>query len=245
MGPRRTMLLREVGIRVRDLGREQEPVVRETAGFRSAWKRSGPSILPSVSGASTPPSMRTCTMWMPLAANSAFRVWQSMRRPPMAAALPRRVQLLPARRVRFCGVRCRTRYPWNRGGRVHRRGKGVRVARTADVLFDARVLNLRSNSPIGNELMRYIRVRWKHNIWGEPVLLFSELSDDAWEIRKVEEFRDGTLGFASESCSQGSTQLSEAPLPDPSVIASDQQFEPVEITKEEFERVWKRAQTGH
>src|SRR5258705_13531981 len=43
--------------------------------------------------------------------------------------------------------------------------------------------------------MQYIRVRWKHALPDEPVELLSELDSESWEVRKVEVFRDGRLGF--------------------------------------------------
>jgi hypothetical protein len=91
--------------------------------------------------------------------------------------------------------------------------------------------------------MKYIRVKWNHNHQDEPVLLYSELDPERWEKRKVEVFPDGRCGYASASESAGSTRLGEEPIPPPVEIASDSQFEPVEITREEFEEVWaKRKQ---
>ncbi len=44
--------------------------------------------------------------------------------------------------------------------------------------------------------MKYIRVKWNHLFSDEPVLLFSELDDARWEVRKIEVFRDGHQGYA-------------------------------------------------
>ena len=88
--------------------------------------------------------------------------------------------------------------------------------------------------------MTYIKVAWKHTKSEYPVVLYSELDDDRWEVRKVEIFSDGRCGFASAAESAGSTGLGEAPIPVLAEIASDSQFEPVEITKEEFEDVWAK-----
>jgi Domain of unknown function (DUF6881) len=84
----------------------------------------------------------------------------------------------------------------------------------------------------------YLRVKWKHSFSTEPVLLYSELDGERWETRKVEVFTDGRRDFASASETSGNTRLSKEPLPALEEIASDPQFEPVEITRTEFEEVW-------
>jgi hypothetical protein len=94
--------------------------------------------------------------------------------------------------------------------------------------------------------MKYIRVKWKHTNPDEPVWLFSEVDQDGNEQRKLECFRNGFCDFASVDNSTGTTKLSTGPLPEMEKIARDPEFEPVEITKEEFETVWnKRRFTSH
>jgi hypothetical protein len=92
--------------------------------------------------------------------------------------------------------------------------------------------------------MKYIKVFWKHTHPDEPVLLYSELDGDHWEIRKVEIFRHGGIGYASRTDSTGPTRLGIEPIPSLSKIASDPEFDPIEITEEEFEKVWRRAVSG-
>ena len=89
--------------------------------------------------------------------------------------------------------------------------------------------------------MTYLKVRWIHSHADEPVLLYSELDEYRWEKRKVEVFADGHCVYASAAASAGSTQLSEGPIPSLAEIADDAQFEPLEITREEFEDVWARC----
>jgi hypothetical protein len=91
--------------------------------------------------------------------------------------------------------------------------------------------------------MNYIKVKWIHSCPDDPILLYSELDAERWEKRKVEVFHDGHCGYASASESAGSTRLGEEPIPPLVEIASDSQFEPVEITKEEFEEVWAKRKT--
>lgn len=89
--------------------------------------------------------------------------------------------------------------------------------------------------------MDYLKVKWIHCFDSEPVLLYSEMDELRWEVRKVEEFADGHFGFASKERSFGSTYLGKVPIPALSEISSDPQFEPAVITKMEFEEVWARA----
>jgi hypothetical protein len=89
--------------------------------------------------------------------------------------------------------------------------------------------------------MKYIKVRWKHSLSSEPVLLFSEVDDIGWESRKVEVYADGRMGYASKSESRFGSGLSKEVLPPLAEIALDPQFEPVEIDQEEFERAWVRS----
>jgi len=92
--------------------------------------------------------------------------------------------------------------------------------------------------------MKYICVKWNHSFPDEPIWLYSELDDDRWEVRKVEVYGDSRQGYASETEYYGSTGLGEVPVPPLTEIASDPEFEPAEITKEEFEEVWARRKTG-
>ena len=74
----------------------------------------------------------------------------------------------------------------------------------------------------------------------EPVLIFSEIGIDSYELRKIEIFRNGRRSYADEGEHSGDTMLSEGPLPSIGEIAADPQFEPFEITSEEFELEWAR-----
>jgi hypothetical protein len=92
----------------------------------------------------------------------------------------------------------------------------------------------------GSNAMKYIVVKWKHQNPNEPALLYSELDEAGWEIRKVELFADGRSGWADRSEEHGGTGLGIEPLPSLKQIASDPQFEPAEITREQFEQVWSK-----
>ncbi len=92
--------------------------------------------------------------------------------------------------------------------------------------------------------MEYIKVVWKHVPNEYPVVMYSELSTDRYEMRKVEIFFDGSSTYAYNDKSTGMTLLGELPVPSLSEIAEDSHFEPVEIDKEEFELVWGKAVSG-
>jgi hypothetical protein len=89
--------------------------------------------------------------------------------------------------------------------------------------------------------MSYIKVSWKQDDPHYPILLYSEMDDERWEIRKVEVFPDGSFGYADRATSRGSTFLGLEPIPTLSEIAEKLEFEPVAITKDEFEAMWLRA----
>ena len=91
--------------------------------------------------------------------------------------------------------------------------------------------------------MDYVRVRWLHTNPNEPIWLISEIDADRWETRKVEIFANGSKGHAARGEEAGGTVLADLPLLPLQEIASDPQFLPEEITKEEFEAVWS-ARSG-
>lgn len=89
--------------------------------------------------------------------------------------------------------------------------------------------------------MIYLKVEWLHDLQAEPILMYSELSDERYELRKVEMFRNGELGYAYDEVSEGTTKLSETSLPSENEIGSDTQFKPKVITKAEFEKIWDKT----
>lgn len=71
--------------------------------------------------------------------------------------------------------------------------------------------------------------------------MYSELDQFSCELRKVEVYADGRMGFADAGHETGETRLSEEPLPSLGDIARDPQFEPAEISAAEFEAIWRKA----
>ncbi len=89
--------------------------------------------------------------------------------------------------------------------------------------------------------MTYLKVKWNHSFSDEPVLLYSELDRERWEVRKVEVFPSGRMGYAGPGGAIGGTQLSTEPLPSFERIAADPEFEPAVILKTEFDKIWAKA----
>jgi hypothetical protein len=87
--------------------------------------------------------------------------------------------------------------------------------------------------------VEYIKVHWIHNSPDYPVLLYSELDDMRFEVRKIEIFPDHSIGFAEGGSSYGGTELGKVSIPQIEEIASDKQFKPENISSEMFDLVWR------
>ena len=89
--------------------------------------------------------------------------------------------------------------------------------------------------------MRYSKLLWNHTFPNEPVAIYSEHDDKGWERRKVELFRDGSIGFASATESSEGTKLSLIQCPPDEEVNSEPEFRVMDISKDEFEGLWTRA----
>ena len=87
--------------------------------------------------------------------------------------------------------------------------------------------------------MTYIEVAWLHNAVDEPIRLVSELDEGAYEVRKIEFFRTGVVGFAGNGLSANGTRLGELPVPSLVEINKDAQFKGVAIESTAFEELWR------
>jgi hypothetical protein len=90
--------------------------------------------------------------------------------------------------------------------------------------------------------MRYQRVRWLHNIPTEPVLLYPEIDNDGFEVRKIDECAEGHRDTASRDDQSGSTHLGAVPVPSLDAINAQDEFVGEEINAAEFERIWVATQ---
>ncbi|WP_232457234.1 DUF6881 domain-containing protein [Burkholderia ubonensis] len=85
---------------------------------------------------------------------------------------------------------------------------------------------------------------WKHAFETEPIRLVSALDHARYEVRKLEFFRDGRVGFANETRSSLGTELGTVPVPSLVEINADPEFEAKEISMETFEALWSRYFLG-
>lgn len=86
--------------------------------------------------------------------------------------------------------------------------------------------------------MYYIDVEWRHELPSEPIRLASEIDAHRMEIRKLEFFRDGSVGWAWGGGSSLGTALSSEPIPSIDQINRDAQFRATAIDGTEFEQLW-------
>ena len=89
--------------------------------------------------------------------------------------------------------------------------------------------------------MIYVKIQWIHSMADAPILVYSEISPEREEIRKVELFFDGSYGFADKIKRSSCTWLGEAAFPPIEDIAQDKEFVPEIICRQEFEDIWIKA----
>lgn len=85
---------------------------------------------------------------------------------------------------------------------------------------------------------RYIDIRWEHSNASDPVRLISSIKADGFEDKKIEVFRDGSIGYATQSSKSGDTELGSAEVPLLAEIVSQPEFTGRAISAEEFEALW-------
>ncbi|WP_062260099.1 DUF6881 domain-containing protein [Endozoicomonas arenosclerae] len=87
----------------------------------------------------------------------------------------------------------------------------------------------------------YIYSKWHNSPSGLPVEFYSELNNDRFETRKIEIFKDGSIGYASSSESTKSTKLGIAPVPSLEEISKQPEFDIRVITPKQFEEKWQEV----
>jgi len=88
--------------------------------------------------------------------------------------------------------------------------------------------------------MRYIDVNWTHETDEYPYRLVSEIGENQFEVRKLEFFRNGKIGFASSVRNTENTMLGIVEAPPLEEINSDNEFQGKNISKQEFELIWQK-----
>lgn len=86
--------------------------------------------------------------------------------------------------------------------------------------------------------MTYLMCHWIHNFSDEPILLYSEMDHQRYEVRKVELYADGRIGYATQDFEHGGTGLSLESVPFTEDIAEQPEFVAVDIDADTFEKVW-------
>src|SRR4051812_24076484 len=92
--------------------------------------------------------------------------------------------------------------------------------------------------------MTYIDVIWHTHNPTDPIRLVSELDERGFERRKLEFFRDGTVGYADGTTSANGCALGETEVPSLATINEDSQFAGVAITAAVFEELWAGHVSG-
>ncbi|MFL9867850.1 hypothetical protein PQR67_27055 [Paraburkholderia fungorum] len=90
----------------------------------------------------------------------------------------------------------------------------------------------------------FIDVAWTHDFEAEPIRLVSQLDNERYEVRKLEFFRDGRVGYADGHKSEMGTQLGKLPVPPLAEINSDTQFNARLIEPTLFNRLWSQHASG-
>lgn len=95
-----------------------------------------------------------------------------------------------------------------------------------------------SENDFSGKPKRYVRVKWLHEDPYEPIALYYEIKEDGWPIRVIEVYEDGSI----ESIDPG---LIDAAIPPLKEINAMPDFKGKEISKDEFEIVWKKLIEGN
>jgi hypothetical protein len=97
--------------------------------------------------------------------------------------------------------------------------------------------------PFGAERVaarEYLDVAWRHSNPAYPVRLVSELDDKRFEVRKLEFFAGGEVGYASKQGSFLSTRLGEAAVPTLQGINGDPEFAATPMDAASFDALWRK-----
>ena len=86
--------------------------------------------------------------------------------------------------------------------------------------------------------MKYLDISWQHDSTDDPYRLVSEIGADGYEKRKLEFFKDGRVGYASEIETSDTTMLGTNRIPDLEVITSQPEFSGTRVSEQEFEQLW-------
>lgn len=89
--------------------------------------------------------------------------------------------------------------------------------------------------------MEYILLEWSHDMEDEPIMVYSEIDNQYYEVRKIEIYRNGSILKCDEKMINSEIVLADVPFPDDiEEINQDAQFNAKYIGKNEFESLWNK-----
>ncbi len=87
--------------------------------------------------------------------------------------------------------------------------------------------------------MNYILLKWFHNFKNEPYLIYSEIDNQRYEVRKIEVYKNGTIHKCDKKMTNSLIELGDVEFPENlDEINQDKQFYAKYISREEFESIW-------
>ncbi|WP_270166694.1 DUF6881 domain-containing protein [Paenibacillus sp. SYP-B4298] len=92
--------------------------------------------------------------------------------------------------------------------------------------------------------MKYIKMKIIEVELRIPKIIYLEVTDDGVELRKVQFYLDGTVGFASEELEYERTRLSGQYLPSVEELNEACYFIASYTTPHEFEQLWRKYVTN-
>ncbi|HEX9338081.1 MAG TPA: hypothetical protein VF892_19445 [Pseudonocardiaceae bacterium] len=92
--------------------------------------------------------------------------------------------------------------------------------------------------------MKYLHVKWRHDLPHQPTDIYTEVDDDRWEARKVEVFADGRIQYSDGVDSTGNTDLSDVRSPLPGEAPDNDVLTTTAIDEAAFEHMWNQARVG-
>lgn len=86
--------------------------------------------------------------------------------------------------------------------------------------------------------MRYICIEFETYEDRVPQTIYSEIDDLGYEVRKIEIYFDGTVGYASYEREVGKTLLADQMIPTVDDINIEKDVRAIHLTNKEFESLW-------
>lgn len=89
--------------------------------------------------------------------------------------------------------------------------------------------------------MRYHKVTWHHDFPDLPVVFWIQADENHDEIRKIEEYRNGSMDIAGPDIETGRALRSTIRMIPAAEIEAEGPFSILEVEAEQFDALWKQA----